>query len=551
MVPAPEGPPKKPAGRAPEQAEDAGATQKFRTTAPTPKKPARETDLAGWKIDDFHLLRRLGGGGMAEVYLAEQLSLKRAVAFKVLRSDLAADEKYIRRFKREAEAAARINHAHIVQIYAVGQHDGIYYIAQEYVQGQNLKELLNRHGALPWRRAVEILRQAAAGLGRAAQAGIVHRDIKPENILLTRDGEVKVADFGLARQLGGEKPLNLTQEGVTMGTPLYMSPEQVEGKALDDRSDLYSLGVTAYHMLTGAPPFRGESALGVAVQHIKGQARPLKEVRPDLPDDLCRVVHKMLAKDPGERQQSAADLLEELSRVGTGEPPASEPAPKAPDRAERKKRASRAPAAQPARWSRGRLRWLYALSVVVALAAGALAGWFRREPDLFAEAAARAVEVPKKRSAFAQWGWANIIETNNEAAWKAVIDYWGGDPEAQLYVNRAKQSLAYFYLTQDRWDEAAQLFGELAELPDSDREFRAAGLAGEAVVFSLQGKYDASNLRLSRAFEQRNLLDSRMLDLVRMTLERNRAHGRQQDEQRWRKFLDEQESQAAQELEEP
>src|SRR5262249_10042284 len=160
-------------------------------------------------------------------------------------------------------------------------------------------------------------RQVAAALLRAAELGIIHRDIKPENILLTKKGEVKVADFGLSRCLDGE-PLNLTRSGVAMGTPLYMSPEQIEGKPLDPRTDIYSFGVTCYHMLAGQPPFRGESAFDVALQHVKAMARPLQEVRPDLPPALCGIVHKMMGKDPAPRYQTPRDRLRDLARVREG-----------------------------------------------------------------------------------------------------------------------------------------------------------------------------------------------------------------------------------------
>jgi serine/threonine protein kinase len=211
------------------------------------------TDLVGKKLKDFYVLRRLGRGAMAEVYLAQQLSLGRQVALKVLNADLARDPNYVRRFHHEARAAAALVHAGIVQIYEVGQDDGVHYIAQEYVAGRNLGELIRSRGALDPRLSLDILRQVTGALSKAASVGIVHRDIKPENIMLARSGEVKVADFGLAR-VQGDGGANLTQVGITMGTPLYMSPEQIEGRELDSRSDIYSLGVTAFHMLAGGPP---------------------------------------------------------------------------------------------------------------------------------------------------------------------------------------------------------------------------------------------------------------------------------------------------------
>ncbi len=172
-----------------------------------------------------------------------------------------------------------------------------------------------RNGPPDLRTALLIMRQAAAALAKAAEQGIVHRDIKPENIMVTRSGEVKVADFGLARLIGEGKALELTEVGITLGTPLYMSPEQVEGRSLDHRSDIYSLGVTCYQMLAGEAPFTGDTALAVALQHLKKQPEPLENVRRDLPAGLCRLVHRMLAKSPEGRFQSARDLLRELRKI--------------------------------------------------------------------------------------------------------------------------------------------------------------------------------------------------------------------------------------------
>src|SRR6476620_7448964 len=282
----------------------------------TPPDERPELDLSGRRIGDYQLLRRLGRGGMAEVYLAEQLALRRQVALKVLKKNLAGDDAYIRRFQHEAQAAAKLVHANIVQIYEVGCSDGTYYISQEYVPGQNLKQLLTRLGhGVDTATAVNIVRQVAAALHKAAEQQIIHRDIKPENIMITPGGEVKVADFGLARVVRDGEGLNLTQVGITMGTPLYMSPEQVEGRAVDPRSDIYSFGVTCYHMLAGHPPFDGPTALNVAVQHLKTEPKRLEVLCPNLPEGLCRIVHKMLAKKPEERYQRPIDLLKDLKTL--------------------------------------------------------------------------------------------------------------------------------------------------------------------------------------------------------------------------------------------
>src|SRR5947209_8696735 len=275
-----------------------------------------DIDLTGRTLGDFQVLRRLGHGGMGQVYLAEQISLKRKVALKLLRPELAADVIALQRFKAEAEAVARATHANIVQVYAIGEADGLHYMALEYVEGRTLRDYLEKKGPPELLAALSIMRQVAAALQRAHELGIIHRDIKPENILLTRKTEVKVADFGLSRILAEDRPaLNLTQSNTTMGTPMYMSPEQVECKPLDPRSDIYSFGVTCYHLLAGEPPFRGDSPFEVALQHVQVEPVPLAQVRPDLPPEVCALVHKMMAKKPEDRFQTGREIVREAGRL--------------------------------------------------------------------------------------------------------------------------------------------------------------------------------------------------------------------------------------------
>jgi predicted Ser/Thr protein kinase len=292
-------------------------------TQPTAQDPPE--DYSGRVLGDFELIRRIGVGGMGQVYLARQKSLKRQVAIKILKGELAANLTALRRFQAEAEAVANITHAHIVQVYAIGEADGLHYMALEYVDGRNLRDFLEKKGIPELPLALEIMRQAASALERAGELGFVHRDIKPENILLSKKGEVKVTDFGLSRCFAADVPLNLTQSGVTMGTPLYMSPEQVRGQPVDPRSDIYSFGVTCYHMLGGEPPFRAATAFDIALQHVQGTARPLGALRPDLPPELCAIVHKMMAKRPEDRYQSAREILGDLARFRDGLGPAGAP----------------------------------------------------------------------------------------------------------------------------------------------------------------------------------------------------------------------------------
>ena len=281
--------------------------------------PVTISELGGRLIGDFKVLHKLGHGGMGQVFLAEQVSLKRKVALKILRTDLAEDKDSLQRFKKEAEAIAQVVHPCIVQVYAIGEAEGQHFMALEYVEGRNLKEYLSLRGTLDVHSLISVLRQVASALQRSSELGITHRDIKPENILLTRKGEVKVADFGLARFAALAQPLNLTQSGMTMGTPLYMAPEQVEGKQIDQRTDIYSLGVTAYHMISGHPPYQGDNAFEVALKHLRGEAGSLETIRPDFPKEICALVQKMMSVDPINRPQSFSEVLHSLVQISKNE----------------------------------------------------------------------------------------------------------------------------------------------------------------------------------------------------------------------------------------
>ena len=274
-----------------------------------------EGDLSGRRLGGYRLVRRLGSGAMADVYLAEQESLARQVAVKVLRPETLRQATAVQRFAQEARAAAALVHGNIVQIHEVACVDGVHFLAEEYVAGPTLKAWLAARGPLDARQAVAVLGQVGSALARAAEQGVVHRDIKPENLLVTPAGDVKVADFGLARVLAGPEGPDLTQDGMTLGTPLYMSPEQAEGRAVDARSDLYSLGATVYHLLAGRPPFDGSTSLAVAMAHIREPLVPLAMLRPELPAGLCRIVDTLLAKPAEERFASPADLLHAVAEI--------------------------------------------------------------------------------------------------------------------------------------------------------------------------------------------------------------------------------------------
>jgi serine/threonine protein kinase len=278
-----------------------------------PAGSAAGLDLAGRSLGGYRLVRLLGSGAMADVYLAEQQSLGRQVAVKVLRPETTRHVAAVERFAQEARAAASLVHGNIVQIHEVACVDGLHFLAEEYVAGPSLKAWLAARGPLDARQAITVLAQVGSALARSARQGIVHRDIKPENLLVTPAGEVKVADFGLARVLSAD--LSLTQDGTTLGTPLYMSPEQGQGGAVDARSDLYSLGATVYHLLAGHPPFIGQTPVSVVMAHIQEPLVPLATLRPDLPAGLCGVVDRLLAKEPAARFQSPDDLLRAVEEV--------------------------------------------------------------------------------------------------------------------------------------------------------------------------------------------------------------------------------------------
>lgn len=501
-------------------------------------------DLASRQIGDFRLLRRLGRGAMADVYLAQQCSLHRQVAFKVLKSHLATDPVYIARFQREARAAASLVHANIVQIHDIGCIDGIHFIAQEYVQGQNLGQWIRRHGPPNARQAVGIIRQAAAALAKAAEQGIVHRDIKPENIMITRDGDVKVADFGLARLPDAREGVDLTQVGITLGTPLYMSPEQVEGRPLDPRSDIYALGVTCYHMLSGAPPFQGETVLSIAVQHLKKEPKPLAEVRPELPAVLCRIVHKMLAKDPRQRYQSARQLLSDLRGLpspGTDPDAWPDETPETGDsgdpREETAKKLQALMKAAMAPQSR-RGRWAFRiLAAAATFALGATIALFAtQQKSLLAEAPSLEAPIPQQDNVLRQWYYASAIGT--EDAWWSVIEYF---PDKPYMVFRAKQQLARIYLREGSYEQAMALFDEFAFGGEPDGEMRAFGLAGQCGVLTLQGRYRESAAILAQLWPIRHQLrDPQMRQMLGHVVRKNRSELGAHTTREWEQWLSDQ-----------
>ena len=273
-----------------------------------PNTTSLGSDLTGRILGGYRFLHKLGSGGMADVYLAEQFSLNRRVAVKVLRPATLLHAEAVDRFAQEARAAAALIHGNIVQIHEVGCIEGVHFLAEEFVAGPSLRAWLKEQGPLGAEAVLSLLMQVAAALECAESGGVVHRDIKPENLLVTPRGEVKVADFGLARVLHDN--LELTQTGMALGTPLYMSPEQSHGGKVDIRGDLYSLGATAYHLVTGQPPFRGTTGVAVALAHAKEPLELLRNVRPDFPAEVAGVIERLLEKDKESRFQTSSELFE-------------------------------------------------------------------------------------------------------------------------------------------------------------------------------------------------------------------------------------------------
>ncbi len=267
---------------------------------------------------------------MADVWVGHDRLLDRRVAIKILHPEFAANESFVERFRREAQSAANLNHVNIVDIYDWGRDQGIYYMVMELIQGQNLRELLRAEGALEPRRVAEIAAAVAAALGAAHDRSLVHRDIKPANVLLTPDGGVKVTDFGIARAWDDSD--QLTRTGAVIGTATYFSPEQAQGLTADGRSDLYALGVVMYELLTGVPPFVGESPVSVAYQHVREFAPPPSDLNPNIPPVLDAIVMHCLEKDPRRRYQTAGSLVSDLNRFLAGQVPAGMPPSEAPTR---------------------------------------------------------------------------------------------------------------------------------------------------------------------------------------------------------------------------
>lgn len=264
----------------------------------------------GQKINDrYEIIKSIGEGGMANVYLAHDLILDRDVAIKVLRGDLAGDEKFVRRFQREALAASSLSHPNIVEMYDVGEDNGTYYIVMEYIDGKTLKQLIKKRGALTLSECIDIMVQLTDGIDQAHSSYIIHRDLKPQNIMIQDNGEIKITDFGIAMALNNTQ---LTQTNSVMGSVHYLPPEQASGKGATVKSDIYSMGILFYELLTGNLPFKGDNAVEIAFKHIKNDIPSIRETNPSIPQSIENIVLKATAKNPKNRYSSAKEMHDDL-----------------------------------------------------------------------------------------------------------------------------------------------------------------------------------------------------------------------------------------------
>jgi eukaryotic-like serine/threonine-protein kinase len=488
-------------------------------------------DLTGKLLGDFQVERMLGHGGMGEVYLARQVSLDRPVALKVLRREWASNPTYMARFESEAWAAAKLNHPNIVHIYSLGGLDDLRFIAMEYVQGTNLKEYIQKKGVPDLPLALAVMRQSGLAVGAAGEAGLIHRDIKPENLLMTRKGQIKVADFGLAQLPEGNR-LHLTAPGMSLGTPMYMSPEQVQGMEVDHRSDLYSLGVTFYHMLAGVPPFHAETAVALALKHVREKPANLASHRPDLPKPLVALVMKLMAKSPADRYSSAGEMLKDLTRIKeslqigvTGTAPTVGDGIGTPSTVAMTEAYSEETG--PASWRPS--GWSITLTAMAAMILGAALGWTQRSVDVLSVSApsealvpgvwmANWSAIPKQPTAEAQYRFAQMRSTpqEREAAWLAVPGRFPQDADRSLssYVQ-----LARLYLRRGDADRLGILSREIKESENNRDSARQSWMNLAGVAHAAQSAVEGDVKKVVARFQALNNLAVMDPALAELSLE--------------------------------
>lgn len=273
--------------------------------------------LPGDRLEGFILKKRLGAGGMGDVWLAEQESMQRECAVKILSPDLTVHQQFITRFMQEVKSSGKLQHHNIVTAYYSGEYDGMYYLAMECISGENLDTILKEKGQLDEDTVLKVARATAEALDYAwTDFKLIHRDLKPSNIMIDDSNKIKILDFGIAKSLDGKENAQLTQTGAILGTPYYMSPEQASksGK-LDCRSDIYSMGAVLYHLLAGEPPFQGDTPVGILAQHLSGQTQPIRKVAPDVSPATATMIEKMMNKSPDKRYQNWQKVVEDIDRI--------------------------------------------------------------------------------------------------------------------------------------------------------------------------------------------------------------------------------------------
>jgi serine/threonine-protein kinase len=283
----------------------------------TLKSPVKELATGSTFAGRYQVIEELGKGGMGKVYKVFDAEIKEKVALKLLKPDIAADRETIERFRNELKFARKIRHKNVCQMFDLAKDEGSYYITMEYVHGEDLKRLIRKMGQLSAGQAILIARQVAEGLAEAHHLGVVHRDLKPQNIMIDEEGNARIMDFGIARSI---KAKGITDAGVMIGTPEYMSPEQAEAGEVDKRSDIYSLGVILYEMVTGRVPFEGDTPLSIAMKHKGEKPKDPRELNAQVLPELSRVILKCMEKDKAKRYQTAEELLSDMFKIEKGMP---------------------------------------------------------------------------------------------------------------------------------------------------------------------------------------------------------------------------------------